>query len=292
MSQKAAVVEHFDRFAADDRWSSLYDEIRDPLAAHSFLMRKRRVEELSEPLVGPGSRVLDVGCGTGLSAPFYIEKGCYYQGVDIAEKMIEQARAKVCGRDLCVPRPSEASAGRGGPAHRGTEGQAAFAIGDVEAGLAFPDGHFDLVIGLGLLEFLDRLDAALDEMVRLTRPGGSLVLTVPNRNCVNYFTTRALGPIVSSAWWLVKRLLRRPVEKHSVYHRRFTAARLAQWLAARGCAKTGQAYYNVEVLFYPLHRICPKLAYAIKRRVERRHGGPMRVFATGYIIRCRKGRDA
>ena len=268
MSQKAAVVEHFDRFAADDRWSSLYDEIRDPLAAHSFLMRKRRVEELSEPLVGPGSRVLDVGCGTGLSAPFYIEKGCYYQGVDIAEKMVEQARAKV----RCE--------------------QAAFAVGDVEAGLAFPDGHFDLVIGLGLLEYLDRLDAALDEMVRLTRPGGSLVLTVPNRNCVNYFTTRALGPIVSSAWWLVKRLLRRPVEKHSVYHRRFTAARLAQWLAARGCAKTGQAYYNVEVLFYPLHRICPKLAYAIKRRVERRHGGWMHVFATGYIIRCRKRHDA
>ncbi|HUT35666.1 MAG TPA: methyltransferase domain-containing protein [Planctomycetota bacterium] len=286
MNQKAAVVEHFDRFAADDRWSSLYDEIRDPLAAHSFLMRKRRVEELSEPLVGQGSKVLDVGCGTGLSAPFYIEKGCRYQGVDIAAKMIEQARTKVCGRGLCPPREAGEEAGRGGPAHNGT---AVFAIGDVEAGLAFPDGHFDLVIGLGLLEYLDRLDAALDEMVRVTRPGGSLILTVPNRNCVNYFATRALGPVVSSAWWLVKRLLRRPIEKHGVYHRRFTAARFAQWLADRGCAKTGQAYYNLEALFYPLHRICPRLAYALKRRVERRHEGWMHVLATGYILRCQKG---
>jgi ubiquinone/menaquinone biosynthesis C-methylase UbiE len=264
VSQKAAVVEHFDRFAADDRWSSLYDEIRDPLAAHSFLMRKRRVEELSEPLVGPGTRVLDVGCGTGISAPFYLEKGCAYHGVDIAEKMIEQCKAKV----RCA--------------------EATFSVGDVEAGLPFPDGSFDLAIALGLLEYLDRLDAALDEMVRVTRPGGSLILTVPNRNCVNYFAARVLGPVVSRAWWLVKRLLRWPAERHEVRHRRFTASRLARQLAERGCEKTGQAYYNIEVFFYPLQRLLPKLAYAVKRRAERRHNGWLRLFATGYILRCRK----
>lgn len=264
MNQKAAVVEHFDRFAADDRWSGLYDDIRDPLAAHSFLMRKRRVEELSEPIVGPGTRVLDAGCGTGLSAPFYLEKGCIYHGADIAEKMLEQARAKVRHQN------------------------ATFSLADVEAGLPFPDAAFDLVIALGLLEYLDRLDAALDELVRVTRLGGSLILTVPNRNCVNYFATRCLGPVVSRVWWLAKRLLRRPAEAHGVYHRRVTAAQLADWMAKRGCEKTGQAYYNLEVLAYPLHRICPRLAYALKRRIEVRHATWRHIFATGYILRCRR----
>lgn len=267
MSQKAAVVEHFDRFAADDRWSQLYDDIKDPRAAHSFLVRKQRVEELSEGLAGPGVRVLDVGCGTGISAPFYIEKGCAYRGVDIAEKMVGQARARVRSE------------------------RATFAAGDVEAGLGFPDGHYDLLIALGLLEYLDRLDAALDEMVRVVRPGGSLILTVPNRNCVNYFATRCLGPVVSRAAWLVKRLMRRPFEPHGVYHRRVRAKQLEAWLAARGCVKTGQAYYNLEVLAYPLHRALPGLAHALKRRIERHHDTWMHVFATGYILRCRKERE-
>lgn len=268
MNQKATVIEHFDRFALDGRWSRLYDEIRDPVAAHSFLMRKRRVEELSEPLVGPGSRVLDIGCGTGISAPYYIEKGCEYRGADIAPRMVEQARTNV------------------------QSDQVEFSVGDVESGLDFPDGHFDLVIALGLVEYLDKLDAALDEMVRVVRPGGSIVVTVPNRNCVNYVATRCLGPIVSGASRLVRRLLRRPLEPHTVSHRRFRARALEQGFACRGCTKTGQAYYNLEVLFYPLFRAMPGLAYALKRRVERRQGTWMHVLATGYILRCRKAEEA
>lgn len=267
MSQKTAVVKHFDRFAVDDRWSQLYDEMRDPVAAHSFRVRRHRVEELSEPLLAEGSRVLDIGCGTGISAPFYIAKGCVYHGVDIAPKMAEQARANV---------PSE---------------KAAFSVGDLEAGLEFAPGRFDLLIALGLIEYLDRLEAALDEMVRVVRPGGSLIITVPNRNCVNYFATRCLGPVVSRAARLVKWLLRRPHEGHGVYHHRVRAAELARWMAERGCAKTGQAYYNLEVAFYPLHRALPRLAYAVKRRVERRHESWMHLFATGYILRCQKAAE-
>jgi len=264
MSQKEAVVEHFDRFAAGDRWSELYDEAKDAYRSYSFLVRKRRVEELSEPVIGPGSKVLDVGCGTGVSAPHYLEKGCEYSGVDISPQMVEQARANV---------PWE---------------RASFSVGDVESGLAFPDGQFDLLIGLGLLEYLDKLDAAIDEVVRLVKPGGSIIVTVPNRWCVNYISTRCLGPVVTTAARLVRRLLGKRGEPHSVYHRRLGAKALDRMFAERGCAKTGQAYYNLEVAFYPLHRAVPKLACRIKRRVERFQGGWMRIFATGYILRCHK----
>ena len=59
-------------------------------------------------------------------------------------------------------------------------------------------------------------------------------------------------------------------------------------LADRGCAKTGEAHYNIEVTAYPLNRILPGLSLAIKRRAERFRESWMRLFATGYVLRCRR----
>jgi len=265
MEQKTKVIDHFDEFAADDRWSKLYDEERDPVGAYNFLRRQERVEELANGVAPAGARVLDIGCGTGILAPFFLDKGCEYHGSDIAEHMIEQARERV---------PSE---------------RAAFSVGDVEAGLDFPDGHFDVVTGLGLLEYLDRLDSALDEIVRVARPGGSIIVSVPQSRCFNHIATRLLSPVVTHAWAVVKRLRGIRTKSHDIYHRRFAPAELDRFFAARGCTKTGQAFYNLEVFFYPFKRLMPGLSVAVKRRVERYQDTWMHVFATGYILRCRKG---
>lgn len=264
MSQKEAVVAHFDRFAEGDQWSQLYDERKDPITAYNFVVRQERVEELSALCVGPGVRVLDVGCGTGISAPYYIAKGCTYRGLDISAAMIEQARER---------EPNE---------------RASFAVGDVEAGLPVADGSFDLVIALGLLEYLDALDRTAAELARAVRPGGSLIVSVPQRWCFNHVAKSLLSPLVTNAWAVVKRLRGKPLERHTVRHRRFTPGQVEQLFARQGCSKTGQAYYNLEVLFYPFHRMLPGLSYQVKRRVEHRQNTWMRVFATGYIIRCEK----
>jgi ubiquinone/menaquinone biosynthesis C-methylase UbiE len=264
MEQKKKVVDHFDEFAEDDRWSKLYDEQKDPIVAYNFLRRQDRVEELCGDIAQPGATALDIGCGTGILAPFFVAKGCAYHGSDIAEQMIQQARERV---------PSD---------------RATFSVGDVEGGLAFPDGRFDIVTGLGLLEYLDDLDAALDEIVRVTRPGGSIVVSVPQSRCLNHIATTLLSPIVTNVWAAVKRLRGMKSKRHDIYHRRFTPAELDRMFAERGCAKTGQAFYNLEVLFYPFQRLMPRLSYGVKSRVERYQDTWMRIFATGYILRCRK----
>jgi len=265
MGQKEAVVDHFDQFAEGDKWSQLYDERKDPIVSYNFVVRQQRVEELSEPFVGPGARVLDVGCGTGISAPYYIAKGCTYQGFDISPQMVEQARER---------EPNE---------------RASFAVGDIEAGLPLANGSFDLVIALGLLEYLDALDKTAAELARAVRPGGTLIVSVPQRWCFNHVAKSLLSPLVTNAWAVVKRLRGNSLERHTVRHLRFTPGQLEGLFANQGCSKTGQAYYNLEVLFYPFHRMMPGLSYRIKRRVEHRQNTWMHVFATGYIIRCQKG---
>lgn len=48
--------------------------------------------------VREGSRVLDVGCGTGIMAPAYLELGAAQViGLDLSQKMIEQARSNHAG---------------------------------------------------------------------------------------------------------------------------------------------------------------------------------------------------
>jgi len=46
-------------------------------------------------LLGPGSTILDVGCGSGIKAKYFIERGFRVAGIDLSEKMIEIAQREV-----------------------------------------------------------------------------------------------------------------------------------------------------------------------------------------------------
>jgi ubiquinone/menaquinone biosynthesis C-methylase UbiE len=97
--------------------------------------------------------VLDVGCGTGSLSLLLAEVGHRVTGVDVAERMIEQARTKL------------ESAGLDGR----------FLVGDA---MTPPTGtrHFDCVLSRHLVWTLPDPRAALREWVRRLRPGGRLVL--------------------------------------------------------------------------------------------------------------------
>ena len=57
--------------------------------------------------------------------------------------------------------------------------QAALIQGDAQS-LPFADSSFDAVVSCETIEHLPRVQAALNEMYRVTRPGGRLFLTTPN----------------------------------------------------------------------------------------------------------------
>lgn len=53
-------------------------------------------------LLGPGSLVLDVGCGAGIKSKYLVNKGLKVVGIDFSEKMIEIARQEVPSGDFLI----------------------------------------------------------------------------------------------------------------------------------------------------------------------------------------------
>jgi ubiquinone/menaquinone biosynthesis methyltransferase len=101
--------------------------------------------------LGPGTRVLDLACGTGDIACEAARRGGDVIGLDIAPRMIELARARPAAE---TGRPS-------------------WMVGDMAA-LPVPDASFDVVTtGYGLRNAPD-LARALGEARRVLRPGGCL----------------------------------------------------------------------------------------------------------------------
>jgi ubiquinone/menaquinone biosynthesis C-methylase UbiE len=96
---------------------------------------------------------LDAGCGTGFLSFELATRGHHVSGVDFAPAMLAEARRKAAERSVSIR----------------------FEEADAEH-LPFPAGGFDLVISRHLLWTLPHPEAAIDEWIRVLRPGGRLVV--------------------------------------------------------------------------------------------------------------------
>jgi ubiquinone/menaquinone biosynthesis C-methylase UbiE len=96
---------------------------------------------------------LDVGCGTGFLTFELAGRGHRVTGVDFAPAMIAEARRKAADRAIAV-RLEEADAEQ----------------------LPFAPASFDLVVSRHLLWTLPHPEAAIDEWIRVLRPGARLVV--------------------------------------------------------------------------------------------------------------------
>jgi len=121
-------------------------------AAHYARFRDVRAERL-EPLlehsrIGPGSRVLEVGCGTGNYILAIADiTGAQCAGIDISEPMLAHARMR--------------------------GGSVAFAWGTADC-LDFDDASFDLVYSVDVIHHLGAVVPYAREAYRVLKPGGRL----------------------------------------------------------------------------------------------------------------------
>jgi phosphatidylethanolamine/phosphatidyl-N-methylethanolamine N-methyltransferase len=130
------------------RWAPVYDIVFGPV----FRQGRRAAVRAAEAI---GGRILEVGVGTGLSLADY-GRGTRIVGIDISEPMLEKARKRVEVDGL-----------------RNVE---ALEVMDAEH-LSIPDASFDVVVAQYVVTAIPNPERALDEFVRVVRPGGEIILT-------------------------------------------------------------------------------------------------------------------
>ena len=101
----------------------------------------------------PGSRLLDVACGSGQLALMAAKDGLEVTGIDIANNLVERARTRA----------------------REAKVHARFEEADAEA-LPFQDESFDVVVSLIGAMFAPRPHLVARELLRVCRPGGTLAM--------------------------------------------------------------------------------------------------------------------
>ena len=112
---------------------------------------------------------LEIGIGTGRIALPIIQQGYHYTGIDISTAMVEELQRKLAEYSAAHPEqtivPPE------------------LIIGDSRA-MPFADGTFDAAIAVHVLHLISDWERALDEMLRVLKPGGWLLIggdtSVPN----------------------------------------------------------------------------------------------------------------
>lgn len=154
-----------DPTASDSDWGDVDDADANAFRAYldsitgleTIRAAKRRSHRLLDP--DAGDRLLDVGCGTGDDVRALAERvgdDGTVVGLDASESLTRDARDRTA---------------RASPAR--------FAVGDAHDLPLAPD-RFDGARAERVLQHLPDPQAALDELVRVTRPGGRVVVTDPD----------------------------------------------------------------------------------------------------------------
>jgi phosphatidylethanolamine/phosphatidyl-N-methylethanolamine N-methyltransferase len=156
------------------RWAPVYDLVFGKVfdaGRQSTIVEADRI----------GGRILDVGVGTGLSLSDYAAttKIC---GVDISEPMLRRA----------IKRVREEKLGN----------VEVLSVMDAKS-LAFPDGFFDAVVAQYVITAVPDPEGALDEFVRVLKPGGELILVnhIGAESGLRKLSELAFAPLARRLGW-------------------------------------------------------------------------------------------
>ena len=244
----SADCQNSSRSSVGEQWLASFAEQSNPYAAERtdkrffddcLALPHTRLLVRAAELRG-GERVLEAGCGIGKYAVALAIRGCRATALDYSPDMVRNAERL----------RQQAERFFGPLDFRAVEG-------NVEA-LDFPDGAFDLVFSAGVIEhWLDAQEriAVLREMLRVTRPGGTLLAMVPNTG----------HPL--NRWWV---LTGYPGHKCPPMAR-YTVRKLREELAAAGCCDVASDgfeplnsmsqwpnWWPLRKLTSALNRLCPQ----------------------------------
>jgi phosphatidylethanolamine/phosphatidyl-N-methylethanolamine N-methyltransferase len=185
----ASALDNASVASAYARWAPVYDLVFTTTMAPG----RRAAVAAAE---AAGAHILDVGVGTGLELPMFAPTSRVV-GVDLSEPMLKRARERVLRERLSS-----------------VEGLSAMDA----TRLAFADATFDVAVAPYVMSVVPDPAATLDEMARVVKPGGAIVL-------VNHFGAEE-GWLAAAEGFLARHGSRLG------WHPQFPWATVGDWVAA------------------------------------------------------------
>jgi ubiquinone/menaquinone biosynthesis C-methylase UbiE len=137
-----------------DSWPEKYDQwFETPMGRLIEGYEAQLVLDLLEP--GCGDFILDAGCGTGIFTRYLLKREASVVGLELSFPMLLKAASKYRTRAFL---PLQ---------------------GDMQT-LPFGDASFDKVVSLTALEFIQKAKVAVEELFRIAKPGGIIVVATLN----------------------------------------------------------------------------------------------------------------
>jgi ubiquinone/menaquinone biosynthesis C-methylase UbiE len=121
----------------------------------------KKVSQIEENLFNdllidvPKTEMLELGCGTGQWTEYFINQGFKLTGIDISEEMLKIAQAKNLKADILKADSSH---------------------------IPFDDNSFFAISSITMLEFVEDQDRVLQEIHRVLKPNGWIILGFLNAN--------------------------------------------------------------------------------------------------------------
>ena len=178
--------------------SSYWKDIYNSSGVQSEIYRDRHTAVLAwidSLALAPGSQVFEIGCGAGFMAIALAEREFHVHAIDSTEAMVELARRHAAECGIAAPLLS-------------------MDVGDIYA-LDFEDGFFDLVLAIGVIPWLERPELAIQEMARVIKPGGHVILTADNSARLIYLLDPWKNPTLKP----LRRRVKKALEQIGLLHR-------------------------------------------------------------------------
>ena len=197
-------------FKAAQAYDAMFEKGR---ARHCLDLEIKLISSLIRPM--PGKRMLDIGCGTGLSLEPFVELGMNLTGIDPSAYMLDKAAARLGDRVEL---------------HRG-----------MAEDLPFEDNAFDTALLFFSLEFSNRPAKAIEEACRVARE--QVVIGVHNRYAPLNMIRRVKGYVFKDMYsqarffsvWELKIMMmsilgKVPVKWRTTVQFPFMSGRLVSWV--------------------------------------------------------------
>jgi len=179
-----------DRFSADyGKFFESYDSWRYSLERH--------IPGCLDQFDWRGKRVLEIGLGQGAESEQLIRRGALWSGVDLTEESIDRVGARLEARGLHHEHLRQGSV----------------------MSLPFDANEFDIVFSHGVLHHVPDILGAQEEIHRVLRPGGRLVMMLYARRSLNYqVSIRLLRRAIVAGAYPLRHALRHRMPKILASH--------------------------------------------------------------------------